>query len=112
VGLAAPVSPNPTSSSPAGNADDERKFAGSWNDLLPCHRCSAKRISDARERAAKSEIFRGRQRSSLRPPATNHGAKLGDNPIVDWGFRYRSTRKPRLSCHRRTQLALMERFQT
>ena len=38
--------------------------------------------------------------------------KLGDNPIVDWGFRYRSTRKPRLSCHRRTPLALMERFQT
>jgi hypothetical protein len=38
--------------------------------------------------------------------------KLDDNPIVDWGFRYRSTRKPRLSCHRRTRLALMERFQT
>ena len=119
VGLAAPVSPNrlpnngPTSSSPAGNADDATQACGEAGTTC----CLAIAVAPS----AFLTQGKGRRRAEFSVAAKDLRCgperliteqKLGDNPIVDWGFRYRSTRKPRLSCHRRTPLALMERFQT
>jgi hypothetical protein len=87
----------PTSSSPAGNPDDAAQVCGEAGTTCCLAIAEAPGLFRTRGNGRRRAEFSVAAKD-LRcgPERLITGQKLADNPIVDWGCRYRSKRKPRL----------------